>query len=191
MRKVVFDIETRNIFQDVGSRDPSLLDISLVGIYDSDSDSYRGFLLEELPELWPIIERADLLIGYNSEHFDLPLLNKYYHGTLSKIPHLDLLKEISEVLGRRISLNQIAEGTLGKKKLGNGLQAIEWWKKGDIESIRKYCLEDVKITKEIYEYALKNQKLKYKEAGKLMEIPLNTSGWDKKENNALTFSLPF
>jgi hypothetical protein len=62
MRKVVFDIETRNIFQDVGSNDPRDLDISLVGVYDSETDSYSSYLLEELPKLWPIIEKTDFSI---------------------------------------------------------------------------------------------------------------------------------
>ena len=51
MRKVVFDIETKNFFQDVGKNDPSLLDIALVGIYDSETDSYTSYLENELNKL--------------------------------------------------------------------------------------------------------------------------------------------
>jgi DNA gyrase/topoisomerase IV subunit A len=84
MRKIVFDIETRNIFSDVGSNNPADLDISVVCIHDSKDDKYSSYTQEELPALWPIIEKADMLIGFNSEHFDIPLLNKYYQGNLSK-----------------------------------------------------------------------------------------------------------
>jgi DEAD/DEAH box helicase domain-containing protein len=101
------------------------------------------------------------------------------------------LKEIKDSLGRRVSLDQVAEGTMGKKKIGHGLQAIEWWKAGDIDSIRKYCLEDVRLTKEIYDYARKNNSLKFKEAGKIYDIKLDTSKWEEKNNSAVTFSLPF
>jgi len=191
LNKIVFDLETKNIFQEVGSHDPTALDMSIVCIYESATDTYMSFLEEELHKLWPIIERADMLIGYNSDHFDIPLLNKYYHGDLSKIKSLDLLKEIRESLGRRVSLDQVAEGTLGQKKSGHGLQAIQWWKQGDIESIRKYCLDDVRLTKEIYDYAIANRILKFKEAGKVFDIPLNTKHWDQKEEVAMTFSLPF
>ncbi|MDD4988839.1 MAG: ribonuclease H-like domain-containing protein [Candidatus Pacebacteria bacterium] len=191
MRKVVFDIETRNIFSDVGSNDPSKLDISIVCAYDSETDTYSSYLEEELPKLWPIIEKADMLVGYNSNHFDIPLLNKYYHGDLSKIKSLDILEEIRKVLGRRVKLDQVAEATLGTKKSGHGLDAIVWWKKGEIDKIRKYCLDDVKITKDVYEYALKNGKLFFKEGGKANEIKLDTSNWEKKNEASMTFSLPF
>ena len=191
MRKIVFDIETRNFFQDVGSSDPTSLDISVVGIYDSERDVYQSFLVEELPRLWPILETTDMLIGFNSEHFDIPLLNKYYSGDLSKIKSLDILKEIQKAVGRRMKLDQLAEGTLGINKSGNGLEAVNWWKSGEIEKIKKYCIDDVRITKEIYEYALKNSKLFFKEGGKMNEINLDTSLWEQVASSTLTHTLPF
>lgn len=191
MRKVVFDIETRNTFEDVGKADPSLLDISIVCIYDYETNEYMSFVQEELGKLWPILERADQLITFNGDHFDIPLLNKYYDGDLNKINSLDLLVEFRNGLGRRVGLGNIAEATLGVGKSGHGLQAIEWWKKGDIESIRKYCLQDVKVTKEVYEYALKHKKLKYKDGDQIKDVIINTDKWDIINNSAMTFSLPF
>ncbi len=192
MRKIVFDIETSNIFSDVGKNDPTLLDISVVGIYDSETDSYTTFEQKELGKLWPILEKTDLLIGFNSEHFDLPLLNKYYQGDLGKIRHVDILKEIRNSFGRRMKLDQIAEGTLGVRKSGHGLEATVWWAKGEYEKVKKYCLDDVKITKDIYEYALKNNALKFKEGNTIIDIKLDTSNWEKKDGgDAMTFTLPF
>ena len=141
MRKITFDIETKNTFNEVGSSDASALDISIVCIHDSLDNKYYSFWEEELNKLWPIIEQADMLIGYNSDHFDIPLLNKYYQGNLTQIKSLDILKEIQKVLGKRIRLDQVAEATLGEKKSGHGLQAVTWWKRGEIEKIRKYCIK--------------------------------------------------
>ena len=186
MRKVVFDIETKNFFNEI-----ERIDLSLVAIYDSETDRYISYLEEELKDLWPILERADLLIGFNSEHFDIPILNKYYPGDLTKIKNLDLLKEIKSAYGRRMKLDQLAEGTLGKHKSGHGADALKWWKSGEIEKIREYCIEDVKITKELYDYAVANQKIIFKEGSQLKEIKLNTSGWEKQTENKLTFSMPF
>ncbi len=191
MKKVVFDIETSNIFSDVGKNDPALLDISVVGIYEYDKDKYTCFVEEEFKKLWPILEKTDLLIGFNSEHFDLPLLNKYYSGDLSKIDHLDILKEIKNSFGRRMKLDQIAEGTLGLKKIGHGLQATNWWRKGEYEKVKNYCLDDVKITKEIYEFALANKKVRFAEGGSIIDVPLNTDSWSKDRGNSITFTLPF
>ena len=191
MRKIVLDIETKNFFQDVGKNDPTLLDIALVAIHDSLTDSYYSYVEEELPKLWPILERADMLIGFNSDHFDIPLLNKYYPGDLIKIRSLDILKEIKDSYGRRMRLDQLAEGTLGKNKTGHGDDAITWWKVGDVEKVRAYCLNDVKLTKELYDYALVNNSLTFKEGNALNKIKLDTSEWEKSNNHKLTFSLPF
>ncbi|HLP44058.1 MAG TPA: ribonuclease H-like domain-containing protein [Candidatus Nanoarchaeia archaeon] len=193
MKKVVFDIETSNIFADVGKADPSLLDISIVGLYDYTTDTYHTFEQSEFKNLWPLLEQADLLIGFNSEHFDLPLLNKYYNGDLYKIPHLDILKEIKESYGRRMKLDQIAEGTLKINKSGHGLEAVTWWRNGEKDKVKKYCLDDVKITKDVFDFAVKNNKLKFKEDGKVIDIPLlNAHKWIESNGaNSMTFSLPF
>lgn len=191
MRKIVFDIETSNIFLDVASNDPVALDMSVCCIYDYDSDKYYSYTKETLNELWPILEKADLIIGFNSDHFDIPILNKYYSGDLRKIKSLDLLKEIKNSLGRRIKLDTVAEATLGKNKTGHGLEAVTWWRNGEKQKVIDYCTEDVKITKEVYEYAIKNNILKYKEGKDIKTIKLDTSGWNEKNNSAMTFTLPF
>lgn len=191
MNIVVFDIETKNIFQDVGKNDPTLLDISVVALHDSATNKYLCFTQEEFKDMWPYFERADIIVGYNSEHFDLPLLQKYYHGDLTKIKHLDILKEIKDSFGRRMKLDSIAEGTLGINKSGHGLQAITWWRNGEYEKVKQYCIDDVKITKRVFEYAIKHNKLKFKEGTGNVTIPLDTSKWLEKKESAMTFSLPF
>ena len=194
MRKIFFDIETTNYFSDTGKNDPASLDLAVVCIYDSADAQYKSFIQKELSGLWPILEKADLLIGFNSEHFDIPLLNKYYSGDLSKIRGVDLLKEVKKVLGRRIKLDTLAEATLGRKKTGDGAESVRWWRAGEDKKVIDYCIEDVKLTKELYEYALKNHHLKYRDLKIIKEIPLDTSYWEKiagTDFHKLTHTLPF
>lgn len=192
LKKLVFDIETRNTFNEVGSRSVEDLDISVVVFYDYLTDKYYSYQEDTLADLWPLIEARDLLIGYNSDHFDIPLLNKYYSGDLSQMQSLDLLVEIKEALGRRIRLDSVAAGTLGLNKSGHGLEAVQWWKDGQIDKIIKYCQDDVKITKDVYEYALQNQELKYKWLNKVEAIKLDTSTWEEKdESKVINYTLPF
>lgn len=191
MRKIVFDLETKNVFHDVGTNDPAKLDLSVAGVYDSETDTYRAYEEHELPQLWPILEHADMLIGFNSEHFDIPLLNKYYPGDLTKIKSIDLMRAVKDALGRRIKLDTIAEATLGKKKIGHGLEAVGWWQNGEVEKVKEYCLEDVKITKEIYEYALAHGEIKYLDGGKIVSLNISTKGWEETGDHALTQVLPF
>ena len=190
MRIITFDIETANWLGE-GRKEPADLDIALVGIHDSETDTYDSFLASDLTRLWTILEKTDVLVGYNSDHFDIPLLNKYYPGDLTKIKSIDLMKEIYDVLGRRIRLDAVADGTVGKKKSGHGGQSIIWWRNGEVEKVRKYCLKDVELTKDLYEFALKNGMLKYKELGSLKEVKLNTSKWLTPKTSAMTFSLGF
>jgi len=85
---------------------------------------------------------------------------------------LDLLAEIEKVLHHRIKLELVAQGTLGSGKSGSGLEALLYYKNGRMDLLKKYCTDDVKITKQVYDYALKNQKLLYKDFFKTKEIPL-------------------
>lgn len=191
MRKIFFDIETRNTFQEVGKADPSALDISVVCAYDSLTDKYTSYTQETLNEFWPLIEQADVIVTFNGDHFDIPLLNKYYHGNLLQKKSLDLLKEVRKSLGFRVGLGVIAQGTLNAGKSGHGLEAVEWWKSGEIDKIIKYCLEDVRITKEIHDYALKNGKLKYKEGESIIEFSMDTKDWEDSGESKMNFTLPF
>ena len=191
MRKITFDIETKNTFEDIGENNPALLDISIVCIHDSETDRYDSFLEDDFDRLWPILEKADMLIGYNSDHFDVPLLDKHYPGDLTAIKSLDILKEIKNSYGRRFKLDSVAQATLGEGKSGNGLEAITWWKNGEIEKIRKYCLDDVRVTKGVYDLALKNGYLNYKDGSQIKKIPLDTSHWEKEDDNSITHTLQF
>lgn len=189
MRKVFFDIETKNTFRDVGKADPALLDIACVATFDTDTEALRVFTEENLSDLWSVIEQAELLVGFNSDHFDIPLLNKYYLGDLSNLKSLDLMKEVSKTLGRKISLDTLVNATLGKKKTGSGLQSVEWWASGEHEKVKDYCKEDVMLTKELYDFIKANRFVKYVDSGFLKMVDVDPSGWEVKVDQSMTRSL--
>ena len=63
MSEIVFDIET------IGDiRNYDLLQITVASIYDFGTNEYKSFEESELGDLWPILEKAERLIGYNSDH---------------------------------------------------------------------------------------------------------------------------
>jgi len=194
MRRIVFDIETTGEMFGGGGIDLARQELTVCCIHDSETNEFSSYFQEDLPKLWPVLERCDLLVGYNSDHFDIPILNKYYSGDLTKIKSLDLLKEVKDVLGRRLRLDNIAEATLGRGKTANGLQAVKWWKEGKKDLVRDYCIEDVRVTKDVYEYALKHGALKYTDfdSNSKRDIKLDTSGWESAaESAALTHTLPW
>ncbi len=193
MRVIVLDCETQNTFADVGSNKPADLDLSLLVVYDYADESFHTFFQEDLPKLWRIMETTDLIVGYNSEHFDLPLLNKYYPGDLTRIPSLDLMLEIKKSHGRALRLDAVAEGTLGVGKSGNGLDAIVWWKNGETDKIARYCEQDVRVTRDLYEYMKTHKHVKYKDFSgtHTIAVSLDLPAVETAKHSALNYTLPF
>lgn len=178
MRVITFDIESVSDSAVHGHIDVNEQELTVVAIHDSLTGEYSSYFKEDLPKLWPILERADMLIGFNSDTFDIPLLNRYYPGNLSHVRSLDLMSEVQKVLGRRIRLQSLAEATLGRGKTGGGMKASEWWKEGKKDEVAKYCIEDVRITRDLYDYALAHGVLKYKDLLDMRDIKLDTSHWE-------------
>lgn len=178
MRVITFDIESISDSVVRGHIDVNEQELTVVGIHDSETGEYSSFFKENLPKLWQILERADMLIGFNSDSFDIPLLNRYYPGDLSHVRSLDLMVEVQKVLGRRIRLQALAEATLGRGKSGDGLKAGDWWREGKKDKVAEYCIEDVRITRELYDYALANGILKYKDLRDIRDIKIDTSLWN-------------
>ncbi len=190
MRAITFDIETKLTPIVRGRLDVNTMELTVVGVHDSSTGEYSSYLKEDLPKLWPVLEGADMLIGFNSDSFDIPLLNRYYPGDLTKIRSLDLLTEVHKALGRRIRLQSLAEATLGKGKKGDGLQAGVWWEEGLYDKVREYCVEDVRLTRELYDYAREHGHLKYKDLNKKKEIQIDGSQWEAPgEGRSLTHTL--
>ena len=173
LKKIVLDLETQKSFQDVGGRGKNhLLKVSVACIYDYSTDKYLSFEEHELAKLSPILQTADQIIGYNIKDFDFEVIQPYLNFNIFEVPYLDLLEEIGKVLGHRIKLETVAQGTLGSGKSGSGLEAILYYQNGRMDLLKKYCLDDVKITKQVYDYALKNAKILYKDFFKTKEIAL-------------------
>jgi len=168
-REVVFDIETQT--QAGGSMKD--MRVSVVVAYSYEDDTFHTFREENLKDMWPLFERAERIIGYNSKSFDLPILQNYYAGDLSKIPHLDMLEEIKRSAGFRPKLDDIAKATLNTQKSGHGLQAVEWFKTGEFDKIEKYCIDDVRITRDVYEYGKTHKQIFYPDlASNIKPIPV-------------------
>src|SRR6185295_15103726 len=107
----------------------------------------------------PRIQAAELVIGFNIRRFDMPVLQPYLPFPVAPLPVLDIMEEIVKVLGHRVSLDSVAQATLGRGKTGHGLEALQWFKEGRFDLIVKYCLDDVKLTKDVYDYGKQHHRL--------------------------------
>ncbi|TAL19238.1 hypothetical protein EPN90_04125 [Patescibacteria group bacterium] len=190
-REIVLDIETQNTFQDVGKYDHRLLKVSLVGFHDSADDSWQCLRESELYRLWPLLERADRLIGYNLIGFDLPVLNNYYPGNLLNLPTLDIMAEIEKKIGFRVKLDDVAQATLGVGKSGTGLMAIEYFRRGEWEKLSDYCLQDVKVTRDVYLYGREKGEIWYNDRGSGRRTAVTVDFAPARLRQAVNLTMPF
>ncbi|MDO8443511.1 MAG: ribonuclease H-like domain-containing protein [Candidatus Azambacteria bacterium] len=159
---IVLDIETQNLFSDVGGKENlTKLLLSVAGVYSYAENKFLTFSEKEMPAFENLLKKTDLIIGFNIDHFDLPVLKKYLSIDLSKIPTLDIMKEVVDTMGHRVSLDDVCINTLGKKKSANGFLAVDYWRQGRIDELKKYCLDDVRLTRDVYEYGLKKGEIKF------------------------------
>ena len=187
---LVLDLETKHTFREFS--DPKKLGISVVGVYDYTSNRSIAFTEAELPRLYPLLESTTLLIGYNIISFDLAVLSAYYPGNVTSFPVFDILDDIKEKLGRRLGLNDVASATLGKKKSGHGLQAIELYKEGKLDELRRYCLDDVALTRDLFNYGIEKGEIFYPSLSGKTSLSVD---WKKhlsqKNGKDISLTLPF
>ena len=162
MNHIVLDIETKNLFSDVGGKENlTKLSLSVAGVFSYTDNAFLTFSENEMPQFQNLLGKTDLIIGFNIDHFDLPVLQKYLSVDLSKIPTLDIMNEVVSKMGHRVSLDDLVSNTLGKRKSANGLIAVQYWREGRIDELKKYCLDDVRLTRDLYEHGLKNGEIKF------------------------------
>ncbi len=186
MRLVVFDVETKKAFDEVGGFYPEKLGVSVVGVWYGEEKTLgtlKAYREDEFGEMFKIFESADRIVGFNSIDFDMVALKPYYLGDLKKLPNFDILQEIEKKVGHRVKLDSIAKETLGIQKGGSGLDAITYYHEGNWDKLIKYCLEDVMITRDLYFYVLEHGELKFKNKwNELVRVQLDLAAEEKKEN---------
>jgi len=171
---IVLDLETKKSFDEVGGRDNlTALEVSLCGIYSYQQKKFRAFREEEFAEMEEWLKAAEMIVGFNSKYFDFAVLQPYIKFDLKTLPHTDILEEITKTLGHRLKLESLAQSTIGEGKSGSGLDAIWYYKNNDWDKLAKYCLDDVRVTKEVYEYGKRHGNLWYESGGKKMPIPIS------------------
>jgi DEAD/DEAH box helicase domain-containing protein len=181
---LVLDLETQKAFSDVGREKLHKLLVSVVGIYDSLTGEYRAYEEKEIPLLEERLKTAELIVGFNHRRFDFPVLAPYLFTSVDAFPLLDLMEEIEKVRGHRVGLQSVAQATLGVTKTGQGWDAIRLFEEGKMEELKQYCLNDVRLTKDIYEYGLREGRVYFisNRDWQKYEVPIswNGAGAEKK-----------
>ena len=150
---MVLDLETRRSAAEVGGWDhASRMGLAVAVVYDCVEDRYERFGEENVVHLLEKLRQADLVVGFNVLRFDYEVIRGYAGDALDDIPTFDLLTDIYQKLGFRLSLGHLAEQTLGTSKSADGLDSLRWWKAGEHEKVAAYCEKDVAITRQLFEH---------------------------------------
>jgi DEAD/DEAH box helicase domain-containing protein len=172
-RILFFDLETQKTFDEVGGRQNlSQLGLAVAVTYDTSTSEYRAYTEDQTEQLVEDLTQADLVAGFNVLHFDYAVLQPYTDYPLHTLPTVDLLQHVHQQLGFRLSLQALAEATLGSGKAADGLQSVAWFRQGDLDKVIDYCRHDVEITMELYEYGRQRGHVLYWDRqGRMQKVP--------------------
>lgn len=152
-----FDLETQKGSDEVGGwHNIRLLRMSVGITCEERDDSFKVYQEPEVDSLVQSLFATDCVVGFNLFRFDYTVLSYYTRQDFSRINTIDMLDYIFRRYGFRVSLGNIAQATLQMGKSGDGLEAIRWFKNGEMDKIIHYCKQDVRITRDIYLFGKKN-----------------------------------
>lgn len=176
MNLVFFDLETQNLLQDVGGRSGiEKLRLSCGVTFSTERNDFAVYWEKDALALIEELKSADRVIGFNLIGFDYPVLRPYAQGfNFASLRTLDLLQDIHRTLGFRLSLDAIAEASLGTTKSADGLKAVAWYRAGELDKVAEYCKVDVDITRQVYEFGRDNGFVHYRsKLGSKLKVAVN------------------
>ena len=170
-----FDLETQRLAEEVGGwGNVHLMRLALGVLYDKGSSGFEVFAEEQVENLIGRLKGYDLVVGFNIKRFDYRVLSAYTAFDFGELPTFDILEDIYQRLGFRLSLGHLAEQTLGKAKIADGIQAVRWLREGKLDAVVKYCKDDVAITRDLFDFGLSRGYLVYQtKDGQTVRLPVN------------------
>jgi DEAD/DEAH box helicase domain-containing protein len=173
-RVLVLDVETQRSADEVGGWDHAdRMGLAVAVTQDLATGEVRVYPEDLVEELLEELAAAALIIGFNVRRFDYSVLRGYRALDYAALPTLDLLEEIHATLGFRLSLNHLAQETLGVPKSADGLQSLAWWKAGERDKVIEYCKADVDLTRRLFEFGRDHGYLLYRDyQGRPVRLPV-------------------
>lgn len=175
LRYGVLDIETRRSAAEVGGWNKAeKMGVSCAVLYDSESGQFHDYSQDEMADLCEHLSRMDRVVGFNLIRFDYKVLAGLCDFDFYRLPTLDILMKVHEILGYRLSLDLLAQSTLGVQKSADGLMALQWWQQGEVDKIIQYCTQDVRVTRDLYRFGRDKRFLIFRnKAGHLVRVPVS------------------
>lgn len=173
---VYFDLETMKSAEDVGGwGNIKNMGMACGVCYSTETKEYHVFEENQVADLISLLRSATIVIGFNHIRFDYEVLRGYSSFDFYKLPSFDMLIDLKDKLGHRIKLDSLAKSCLGQSKSADGLQSLQWVKEGKLHLVKEYCIQDVKVTKEVFEFGQKNKFVQFDQLGDVKKVPIDWS----------------
>jgi len=153
MTEIYLDTETQRLADEVSGGWDNIpgFGLSVAVTWDA-ANGYREWYEPDAGRLIGELRAFDRIVTFNGLRFDLTLLSAYGDVRDLRDKSLDLLHDLKRRLGFRVSLQSVAQATLGKSKTASGVEAVQWWRSGDPalrQRVVDYCRMDVEILRQI------------------------------------------
>ncbi|MGL4759034.1 MAG: ribonuclease H-like domain-containing protein [Patescibacteria group bacterium] len=160
MNWITFDIETYSPSKS-DKINTDELRVSVTGAYISWLDEYVAFMEENTKDFIKLLKEADLIVGWNHIWFDIPVLQKYSDFDLKKLPVYDIMIEMEKTVGNKLKLDNVAKANLGEHKTDSYEQFKHYHWNKEWYKLIDYCMNDVRLTNEIFLKALNELEINY------------------------------
>ncbi len=155
------DIETQNNWKNGESFKVEDLRISYAGVINGETGEELDFWEEDIDKLKTLLLSGETVVHYNGFSFDMPVIANYTGPEILDVPQIDLMVAFYKRIGFRPKLDDVATATLGYGKIGKGSDAVMYWESGQLDKLKKYCIQDVHVTMDVYNYGKEHGKVKY------------------------------
>lgn len=170
-RTVVVDIETVALDPNLakGALDALTGRIVCIGLLVDDGVQITWLAIAEedeaqiLTEFWATIHPTDVIVGHNVHEFDVPFIRQrsWILGVrpsrtidVRKFYTVDI-KDTMQIwtnwgFKKGVTLDALGAALSCGQKSGHGMDVAQWWATRDLDTIKQYCLGDVRVTYLVY-----------------------------------------
>ena len=174
MSEIYLDVETQRLADEVqgGWENIRAFGLSVAVTWDAAHD-FREWYEDDAVPLIGELSCFERIVTFNGDRFDLEVVSAYGDVAALRQKSVDLLRDLKRRLGFRVSLQAVAQSTLGRQKTGSGVDAVTWWRSGDPilrRRVADYCRMDVEILRELVVHGRREGFVKVPSRGKELTV---------------------
>lgn len=168
-RIIFFDLETRKHASDLNPEDNDAGwdalrrgegGISALVLFDTKDQWLYTYDDHSIQAAARHLESADVIVGFRSEKFDVPVVEGVLGRSLRLKYHYDIYTEIARANANRgivglkgdFTLDSVAKRNVGRGKVEHGSNAKELAARGNWGRLFYYCGDDVHLTRDLFAY---------------------------------------